>query len=1576
MASPYFKYICLVFLAFLIGCGGGGGGTKKSQFGENERPFAKDLNVGLDEDSSKLISFLTEDKEGDEVDLIIASNPMHGSLSVSNNKVTYIPNPDYFGNDSFSYRYDDGFDLGNIGNVNIIVDPLNDKPTLSVSNINTDEDVVVVNNTDWASDWWLGPVNELETATFTVVNNTNPSLFSVQPTINPNGHLSYTPVADVFGVAELQVELSDGDLTADLATFMITINAINDRPSLSVSDINSNEDVAVTDNTDWVVNWSLGPANELETGTFTIVDNTNPDLFAVQPAINPNGHLSYTPVADVFGVAELQVELSDGDLATDIETFTLTVNSINDRPTLSVSDINFNEDVAVTDNTDWVTNWSLGPANELETATFTIVDNTNPGLFAVQPAINSNGQLNYAPVTDVFGVAELQVALNDGELFSEPQLLTITVEPINDAPVITIINPVSGQSNNVIFSIVLEDIESDVCSVEAEYSIDNGVTWSDAQLIGQTSGIMPSTSPHALVWNAGADLTGFVTENAILRVRAIDSEPGQFTNSEIFSVSTDGGNFILLHVDTTASGGNNGSSWDHAFVELRDALALSVFFPSNDIEIWVAKGTYKPGNNRADTFQLLTNTSLYGGFSGNEVVRSERNWVSNTSLLSGDLLGNSPSVIADDVYHVVTGASHAILDGFTISYGNADNSAVIGRGGGLYNDAQSLNLKNCIFTYNVALHSGGAIYCKDSIPDIADCIFTNNSTSGSGGAISFYRCLDGSLSNSVFENNSAYQGGGLGFVSGTSATLNFNITDCTINKNSADRGGGLYVDSYDLTISVCEVINNIANDQAGGIFIQSSNDPVTITNSRINNNYGRTVGALSSRSPLYLDNCEIIDNVGLGTIGAIAVSGDVVAIEQCEISGNKLENSDSGSGGGIFVDATNFTMKNSSIYGNSAASGGGIYFSRPGAVVTNCILSNNSANEGGGVYCGSGSSPAMINCTITGNHTKNESSSTVYNYVSNTTFINCIVSDNYINSELILLYDNEISSTWDSVPVLSYSMITGITVGDGNFNINDSPHFIRPVGKLYDDDPGDLRLRHESLARDSGLNGVNSEIFDISNNDRILNAVIDIGAYEFNSSQYIFVDIDALGGNDGTSWTDAFTDLQDALSTTVLNPIIWIAEGTYTPDMDIASGGSRLSTFLLIEGSSLFGGFSATENSLSERSGGETILSGDLNGDTDIGETSDDVVHVVTGADNSVLNGLTVKFGNSTIAGEFTGGGGIYNHNVERPIVTSCIITSNLGGYKGAGIYNKDADALITECIIQGNMRSSTGGGMYNERSDANVINCRFVSNQATDAGAVCNEYCEDVNYIGCIFEFNTCTTHGGSVYNHNSTASFLDCVIKNNQADKGGGVFNYESESSFLNCHIIDNYAEGKGAGIYSGINSNIKLVNTLITGNSCDAKGGAIYNHFQSDSTLLNCTITENGARTEGAAIYNFYGCYSDLTNCIIWGNKIDGVDTSSVAEEIHDDSSITAMSFSLMAFINVGVSNISGNPLFMDALNGDYTLDDLSPAIDTGDNSVVTEDLDITGDPRISDGPNDVITTPVVDMGAYEAPPSGGG
>lgn len=263
-----------------------------------------------------------------------------------------------------------------------------------------------------------------------------------------------------------------------------------------------------------------------------------------------------------------------------------------------------------------------------------------------------------------------------------------------------------------------------------------------------------------------------------------------------------------VFVRSEASPGGNGFTWATAFNDLQAALDHARATPQVT-QIWVAGGLvpgsappqmrrYRPDRGTLDrmkSFALVSNVALFGGFAGNELQLSQRNWRLNETVLHGDLLNNDlpdPVLNRDDNTNnliKVGNAVNAVLDGFVVKGGWASAEPV--RGAGLLNEAGNpVTIRNCIFERNDAA-MGAAVYSQGS-PFIVDCVFRDNRNILAGGALALGGPGTPLVLNTLFNGNySNVHGGAVGIESGSMT----DFVNCTFFGNHAltGNGGAMYV---------------------------------------------------------------------------------------------------------------------------------------------------------------------------------------------------------------------------------------------------------------------------------------------------------------------------------------------------------------------------------------------------------------------------------------------------------------------------------------------------------------------------------------------------------------------------------------------------------------------------------------------------------------------------------------------------------------------------------------------------------------------------------------------------------------
>ena len=347
-----------------------------------------------------------------------------------------------------------------------------------------------------------------------------------------------------------------------------------------------------------------------------------------------------------------------------------------------------------------------------------------------------------------------------------------------------------------------------------------------------------------------------------------------------------------------------------------------------------------------------------------------------------------------------------------------------------------------------------------------------------------------------------------------------------------------------------------------------------------------------------------------------------------------------------------------------------------------------------------------------------------------------------------------------------------------------------------------------------------------------------------------FVKADAAGANNGSSWANAYTDIQAALAVADWGDEIWVAAGTYKP----TTGTDKMIFFVMVAGVGLYGGFVGTEIAREQRDwqANKTILSGDI-GDKILNE--DNSYHVVVGSNNAVLDGFTITGGASFRNDE--NGGGMINDSVS-PTIANCIFTGNsalgaVDGGKGGGMANLSSSPTVRNCTFTSNTSIyNNGGGMYNENASPTVINCSFIGNTSSDGS-------------------------GGGMYILAGSPTINNCTFAGNMSNNGhgGGIYNLSGSPTVTNCTFSDNKSSvGTGSG-GGGMGSEYgwpTIVNCTFSGNAA-GYGGGINLHFGNPSTVTNCTFRGNTASYSGGGMDIYSGNPSTVTNCTFSGNMAVG-------------------------------------------------------------------------------------------------------
>ncbi|UBM59325.1 right-handed parallel beta-helix repeat-containing protein [Marinilongibacter aquaticus] len=569
----------------------------------------------------------------------------------------------------------------------------------------------------------------------------------------------------------------------------------------------------------------------------------------------------------------------------------------------------------------------------------------------------------------------------------------------------------------------------------------------------------------------------------------------------------------IVHVNKNVAGGNNdGTNWPNAYTYLQDALQdLSAC--GTPAEVWVANATYYTdegsgisNNDRSAVFPLLNLVSLYGGFSGNESLRSQRNPNSPNTILSGDIDQNDPFDDYDgNAYRVLSAnfntadssLNSTLVDGFMIKGGYAKSSPA--DGGGIYLKDGKLLLANCNIIENHAI-SGAGISLSHAILEMDNCYFFNNLADNSGGALALNNSHF-TVSETVFSNNSALKEsvdinsgiGGSAIIGGNS---NGSFSDCTFqNSSSLITGGAVHAGISESQFIDCHFQNNTSR-KGGAVYLQNGHmtlDNCTLTQNYNDEDYGGFIfiqhgGAIYAiNAELTINYSQFNENQTANNGGGIYATSTDLDISQTHFNGNLarfLGSAPSGAhsyGGGIYVDQNCVSkIEACTFHENESFDGGGaLFINSDNSTISNCLFYDNFDFTGtiGAINIGEGSG-IIHNCTFGLSNYNISFSSIILSNTANFTIANSIFWAN-ANNEIM---DNSANTVVENC-IVSTGYAGGLQISTEN------PQFKNTA-------LADFGLKPCSPAIDMGNNTYNTESLDLLEEPRIFNNQIDLGAIE------------------------------------------------------------------------------------------------------------------------------------------------------------------------------------------------------------------------------------------------------------------------------------------------------------------------------------------------------------------------------------------------------------------------------------------------------------------------------------------------
>lgn len=902
-------------------------------------------------------------------------------------------------------------------------------------------------------------------------------------------------------------------------------------------------------------------------------------------------------------------------------------------------------------------------------------------------------------------------------------------------------------------------------------------------------------------------------------------------------------------------------------------------------------------------------------------------------------------------------ASGGVLRGFTVKRGNASGSS----GGGVA-AASYTRIHDCLITGNVARTAGGGVDLNSGAI-LSNCVITGNTvgdTHGGGGVYS----AGGLIEDCIISDNvsqSPYGGAGAYCVSGA------RMRRCVVTRNRSginrgwQQGAGIWAEAS--FVEDCEVSYNRAPEYyaGGGIMCYAGS---VVSGCTVRANLGWECGGIYLNGGTVLNS--LIENNTSGFYRAGGVEVKVGSVESCVIRGNYAEQS----GGGVSI--LNGTVRNCLIVDNVAGKavlgiGGGGVGCEGSGVLENCTVARNSAGAGGGVFCQGSYVLDVRNTIVYGN-----TADTGANYLIQT------------------------GATFTAVCTEPF------VPGPGN--TDEDPGFASP-------DSGNFRLLPGSPCLDRGTNDAwMLAARDLDGRERVLNNVVDLGAYES--------DVGPLAGNAIADVTEGPGPLKVVFEAFVsgTNTVSMYYRWDFNGDGTVELEGYGLR---VVTSSYAIGRFDlalTVSNAVGEtytvfkpayvkvgpaiayvrRSGSTPVypFTNWVNAATNIQQAVDAgeagtlvlvtdgtyrvsaplavrnriTVRSVRGAaftamdggdtnrcvelrhPDAIVDGFTLKNGYAYGQNALGGAGGfLFGGGLLRNCTIVSNRTENYGS--GAGVVCFWGGAL-SNCVVTDNNSAYEGGGIV-MHAGGRADNCTIARNIGSGSGGGVHLFSGELRRS--IIRGNQAGGSGGGVRLYGG-GLVEDCLVESNvtMSANGGGVANDYNPATISRCIIRGNACGGNGGGI--GLSSGGLIENCVIYSNRAGYAGGGVA--ILAGGILQNSTVIENQATNFGGGLYTFGG--ATTRNSILFFN------TCGNGSNIFEDGHVETWFNNCVAPNPGGSNNISVNPLLAPITAGVFRLSATSPCIDAGAEEGAPP-VDVEGIARPLDGNADAAVA--YDIGASE-------
>ncbi len=427
----------------------------------NDQPQAFNSSLIVVEDTPRNGSLVASDADiDDNLYYSIVSNGTKGVATISDTATgafLYSPVPNATGDDSFTFRVNDGTVQSNTATVSVTITSVNDQPQASGFAISTNENTPY-NGTLIASDIEDDPLQ------FSIVGNGSQGTATI--TNIATGDFTYTPNSDATGSDSFTFNVYDGNLYSNTATVSVTINVVNEAPQASGMSISTDANTPHSgrligsdpddDSLQFIV------VGNGKTGTATITDSST-------------GDFTYTPNADATGSDSFTFKVNDGTIDSNTATVSVTINVVNKAPQASGMSISTDENTPHSGRLN-------GSDPDDDSLQFIMVGNGNKGTATITNS--STGDFTYTPNTDATGSDSFTFKVNDGTIDSNTATVSVTINVVNEAPQASGMSINTDENTSYSGTLTAADPDDD----QLQFSIVSNGTKGTAAITGSSTG--------------------------------------------------------------------------------------------------------------------------------------------------------------------------------------------------------------------------------------------------------------------------------------------------------------------------------------------------------------------------------------------------------------------------------------------------------------------------------------------------------------------------------------------------------------------------------------------------------------------------------------------------------------------------------------------------------------------------------------------------------------------------------------------------------------------------------------------------------------------------------------------------------------------------------------------------------------------------------------------------------------------------------------------------------------------------------------------------------------------------------